>query len=175
MASYGVSTEEAIKLAEKKKKEKEKKLSKEREKEIKEELKSKGLEEERRKELEEELKEGVKVKIEDPDDKIKVAYLREAITELAGISYEKIDQYKEDYEAFAWSVGFAPADAPEIAVVAMIPQGESSSYAMLMIREVMGSYFGLGEDKANVEESKVKNDLNKFKNQDINFVSQMKK
>lgn len=175
MASYGVSEEEVIKYAEKLIKKDEKKLSKEREKEIKKELESKDLKDERRKELEEELKEGVNIKIDRGSEKVKVAYLRQAIKKLAGISYEKIDQYKEDYEAFAWSVGFAPADDPEIAVVAMIPQGESSSYAMLMIREVMGSYFGLGKDKANAEESKVENDLNKFKNQDINFVSQMKK
>ncbi|HSQ89232.1 penicillin-binding transpeptidase domain-containing protein [Romboutsia sp.] len=175
MASYGVSTEEAIKLSKKMKLEREKELSKERELEIKEELKNKELKEEEINKLEEELKDGVHVKLENVD-RVNVAYLRKAIKELnPKINDEKIDQYKESYGAFAWSVGFAPADDPEIAVVAMIPQGESSSYAMLMVREVMGNYFGLGEDRVKSEESKVKDDSDKFKNKDINFVSQMKK
>ena len=87
---------------------------------------------------------------------------------------EKIDAYKDSYKSFSWSVAVAPADDPEIAVVAMIPQGESSSNAMLLIREVLGSYFDLNNDK---DEKDNKNDENidTIEKENINFVSQMKK
>ena len=144
------------------------------EREIKEELKRKDLKEEERKSLEEELKDGVNVKLEDTD-KVNASYLRKAIKELnPKITDEKIDSYKESYKSFAWAVAVAPADDPEIAVVAMIPQGESSSNAMLLIREVLGSYFDLDNNKG---EKNNKNDENTgtIEKENINFVSQMKK
>ena len=174
MSSYGVSLDEAVKLAEKMKKAKEKELTEERINEIKEELKRKDLKEEERKSLEEELKDGVNVKLEDTD-KVNASYLRKAIKELnPKITDEKIDSYKESYKSFAWAVAVAPADDPEIAVVAMIPQGESSSNAMLLIREVLGSYFDLDNNKG---EKNNKNDENTgtIEKENINFVSQMKK
>lgn len=174
MSSYGVSLDEAVKLAEKMKKAKEKVLTEERINEIKEELKRKDLKEEERKSLEEELKDGVNVKLEDTD-KVNASYLRKAIKELnPKITDEKIDSYKESYKSFAWAVAVAPADDPEIAVVAMIPQGESSSNAMLLIREVLGSYFDLDNNKG---EKNNKNDENTgtIEKENINFVSQMKK
>ena len=174
MSSYGVSLDEAVKLAEKMKKAKEKELTEERINEIKEELKRKDLKEEERKSIEEELKDGVNVKLEDTD-KVNASYLRKAIKELnPKITDEKIDSYKESYKSFAWAVAVAPADDPEIAVVAMIPQGESSSNAMLLIREVLGSYFDLDNNKG---EKNNKNDENTgtIEKENINFVSQMKK
>lgn len=174
MSSYGVSLDEAVKLAEKMKKAREKELTEERINEIKEELKRKDLKEEGRKSLEEELKDGVNVKLEDTD-KVNASYLRKAIKELnPKITDEKIDSYKESYKSFAWAVAVAPADDPEIAVVAMIPQGESSSNAMLLIREVLGSYFDLDNNKG---EKNNKNDENTgtIEKENINFVSQMKK
>jgi penicillin-binding protein 2 len=174
MSSYGVSLDEAVKLAEKMKKAKEKELTEERINEIKEELKRTDLKEEERKSLEEELKDGVNVKLEDTD-KVNASYLRKAIKELnPKITDEKIDSYKESYKSFAWAVAVAPADDPEIAVVAMIPQGESSSNAMLLIREVLGSYFDLDNNKG---EKNNKNDENTgtIEKENINFVSQMKK
>ena len=165
MSSYGVSLDEAVKLAEKMKKAREKELTEERINEIKEE---------ERKSLEEELKDGVNVKLEDTD-KVNASYLRKAIKELnPKITDEKIDSYKESYKSFAWAVAVAPADDPEIAVVAMIPQGESSSNAMLLIREVLGSYFDLDNNKG---EKNNKNDENTgtIEKENINFVSQMKK
>ena len=174
MSSYGVSLDEDVKLAEKMKKAKEKELTEERINEIKEELKRKDLKEEERKSLEEELKDGVNVKLEDTD-KVNASYLRKAIKELnPKITDEKIDSYKESYKSFAWAVAVAPADDPEIAVVAMIPQGESSSNAMLLIREVLGSYFDLDNNKG---EKNNKNDENTgtIEKENINFVSQMKK
>lgn len=174
MSSYGVSLDEAVKLAEKMKKAREKELTEERINEIKEELKRKDFKEEERKSLEEELKDGVNVKLEDTD-KVNASYLRKAIKELnPKITDEKIDSYKESYKSFAWAVAVAPADDPEIAVVAMIPQGESSSNAMLLIREVLGSYFDLDNNKG---EKNNKNDENTgtIEKENINFVSQMKK
>ena len=174
MSSYGVSLDEAVKLAEKMKKAREKELTEERINEINEELKRKDLKEEERKSLEEELKDGVNVKLEDTD-KVNASYLRKAIKELnPKITDEKIDSYKESYKSFAWAVAVAPADDPEIAVVAMIPQGESSSNAMLLIREVLGSYFDLDNNKV---EKNNKNDENTgtIEKENINFVSQMKK
>ena len=174
MSSYGVSLDEAVKLAEKMKKSREKELTEERINEIKEELKRKDLKEEERKSLEEELKDGVNVKLEDTD-KVNASYLRKSIKELnPKITDEKIDSYKESYKSFAWAVAVAPADDPEIAVVAMIPQGESSSNAMLLIREVLGSYFDLDNNKG---EKNNKNDENTgtIEKENINFVSQMKK
>lgn len=174
MSSYGVSLDEAVKLAEKMKKAREKELTEERINEIKEELKRKDLKEEERKSLEEELKDGVNVKLEDTD-KVNASYLRKAIKELnPKITDEKIDSYKESYKSFAWAVAVAPADDPEIAVVAMIPQGESSSNAMLLIREVLGSYFDLDNNKG---EKNNKNDENTgtIEKENINFVSQKKK
>ena len=174
MSSYGVSLDEAVKLAEKMKKAREKELTEERINEIKEELKRKDLKEEDRTSLEEELKDGVNVKLEDTD-KVNASYLRKAIKELnPKITDEKIDSYKESYKSFAWAVAVAPADDPEIAVVAMIPQGESSSNAMLLIREVLGSYFDLDNNKG---EKNNKNDENTgtIEKENINFVSQMKK
>ena len=120
------------------------------------------------------LKDGVNVKLEDTD-KVNASYLRKAIKELnPKITDEKIDSYKESYKSFAWAVAVAPADDPEIAVVAMIPQGESSSNAMLLIREVLGSYFDLDNNKG---EKNNKNDENTgtIEKENINFVSQMKK
>ncbi len=182
MASYGVVTGEATKLSEKMKLEREKELSQKRKLEIKEELKNKDLTENEIKKLEEELKDGVNVKLENTDN-VNAAYLRKAIKELnPKINDEKIDQYKQSYKSFAWSVGFAPADDPEIAVVAMIPQGESSGYAMLIMREVMGNYFGIGENKSNSNENKSSSNIdnveinpNELKKEDINFVPKMKK
>ena len=174
MSSYGVSVDEAVNLAEKMKKEREKELTEERIQEIEEELKRKDLKEEERKSLEEELEDGVNVKLED-NDKVNSSYLRKAIKELnPNMNDEKIDAYKDSYKSFSWSVAVAPADDPEIAVVAMIPQGESSSNAMLLIREVLGSYFDLNNDK---DEKDNKNDENidTIEKENINFVSQMKK
>lgn len=174
MSSYGVSLDEAVKLAEKMKKAREKELTEERIKEIKEELKRKDLKEEERKSLEEELKDGVNVKLEDTD-KVNASYLRKAIKELnPKITDEKIDSYKESYKSFAWAVAVAPADDPEIAVVAMIPQGESSSNAMLLIREVLGSYFDLDNNKGEKDNKNDKN-TDTIEKENINFVSQMKK
>lgn len=175
--SYGVSLDEAIALSEKKKKEKEAELSKERIKEINEKLKSKDLDDKERESLEEELEEGVKVKLENTD-KINASYLRAAIKELnPKITDDQIDAYKQSYQAFAWTVAFAPADDPQIAVAVMIPQGNTSSYALLAAREVLGTYFDMDNSSSTNAENKDNNDKNTVIMEDgsINFAATMKK
>ena len=93
---------------------------------------------------------------------------------------DTIDKNKRNYEPFSWSVGFAPADDPEIAVVCMIPQGEQGSYSMIPLREVMGAYFGLldnnkTQNNSKTEDKNKEEDNKKSKNEDINFASKMKK
>ena len=48
-------------------------------------------------------------------------------------------------EAFAWFVGFAPYNQPEIAVAVMIAQGGSGGYAAPVAREIFAEYFGLNQ------------------------------
>lgn len=50
---------------------------------------------------------------------------------------------KEKFDDFAWFIGFAPYDDPEIAVAAIIFQGGSGAYAGPMARDVMAEYLGL--------------------------------
>lgn len=177
ISSYGVSLDEAINLSEEMKKEKEAELSKERKKEINEKLKDKDLDDEERKNLEEELKEGVKVKLENTD-KVNASYLRAAIKELnPKITDEQIDAYKKSYQPFAWTVAFAPADDPQIAVAVMIPQGNTSSYALLAAREVLGTYFDMSNENSINEENKGNDEKNTtiMENGSINFAATMKK
>lgn len=182
VGAYGVSSKDAIELSNKLKSEKEADLSKEKEEEIKKQLENKDLEESERAKLEEQLKDGIKVKLEDTD-KINASYLRKAIKELnPKLSDETIDSYKTNYGAFSWSVAYAPADNPEIAIVCMIPQGNESVYSLLPIREIMGTYFGLSKSSAeeNVEtgnstDSEEQKNTNLDNSKDINFASQIKK
>lgn len=69
--------------------------------------------------------------------------VRRAVMNLSGgsVTAAKMDQYKEDYDNFAWVVSMAPAEAPEIAVAVMIAQGSSAANAGPVAREVMGEYF----------------------------------
>jgi penicillin-binding protein 2 len=65
---------------------------------------------------------------------------------------------KKPEDDYAWFMGYAPADAPEILVVALIEQGgHGSSVAAPMVRRVMEAYFGVkapppGSDQAPVTE-----------------------
>ncbi|MCQ2551380.1 MAG: hypothetical protein MJ146_04255 [Clostridia bacterium] len=63
------------------------------------------------------------------------------------VSQAMIDSYKGTYEPFAWTICFAPADDPQIAVVVMLVQGKYSYNAGIAAREVVGSYF-LGQKKS---------------------------
>ena len=151
-------------------------MSKERENEIKEQLKDNKLDEKERKSLEDELAEGVSVKLDYDNDKLMASYLRKAIQQLNPKATDTvIDKFKSDYDAFAWTVAFAPADDPEIAVVAMIPQGNESSYALLPVREVIGAYMGFNKDTEKTTDKNTDEDENTTNEEkNINFGSQIK-
>lgn len=161
LGSYSVQKDEVMKKYRELKSEREKELTDEKIKELKESIKSDKTSEEDREKYEDELKNGVKVRLEDTD-KINAFYLRKAIKALnPNITDSDIDRFKPDYGSFAWCVAFAPADNPQIAVACVIPQGESSSYAVLPIREVIAQYFGLLKDDAGKKDDKNKDDKNK--------------
>ncbi|MDX9917997.1 MAG: penicillin-binding transpeptidase domain-containing protein [Gudongella sp.] len=52
----------------------------------------------------------------------------------------------DTYDDFAWFVGFAPYDEPEIAVAAVIFQGGTGGYAAPMVRDIIAQYFGLNTE-----------------------------
>ena len=111
--------------------------------------------------------------VPDKSDAKKAVYLRLAIKELNdNITDEDIDRFKDSYKSFAWAVAFAPADDPEIAVVTVIPQGESSAFALLPIREILGQYFGLINDENPNNEAQV---ISRKEENEMNFVSKLKK
>lgn len=149
LSSYGVNKDEVLKVYNQLRKDREAELTKNRIKEINEELKKDDLDDETRAELEKELKDGVDEKLANTD-KINAAYLRRAIKKVKpSITDEKIDAYKETYGDFGWAVAFAPADDPEIAVAAVIPQGTTATYAILPIKDIIGYYVsGSPEDES---------------------------
>lgn len=51
----------------------------------------------------------------------------------------------DTFDDFAWMVGFAPYDDPEIAVAAVIFQGGSGGYAGPLIRDIIAEYLGLNK------------------------------
>ena len=73
--------------------------------------------------------------------------MRAAIKSLSarGLTDAKINEFRKDYDNFAWFVSFAPYDDPQIAVVVMVPQGGHGGYAGPIAREVIGKYLGIGE------------------------------
>src|SRR5699024_10691998 len=52
---------------------------------------------------------------------------------------------RDEYDDFAWFVGFAPYDDPEIAVVTVLFQGGSGSYGGPLVRDVMAEYLELND------------------------------
>jgi penicillin-binding protein 2 len=52
----------------------------------------------------------------------------------------------------AWFVGYLPADAPEIAIVAMVENsGEGSTFAAPLFRQVAAAYYGIEEEAPEAE------------------------
>lgn len=172
LASYKVEKDKVIAKYEELKTEKEQELTKNKIEELKKKIASPQTSKDDKEKYEKELKNGVRVKL-DNTDKINSFYLRKAIKLLNHkLTNEDIDSFKEDYGSFAWCVAFAPADNPKIAVACMIPQGESSSYAVLPIREVLGSYFklkpNLDKKEADKKSDNDKNRSNKNNQEETN-------
>ncbi len=67
--------------------------------------------------------------------------MREAIRQLN--PRVNIDQYKEDYDSYAWFAGFAPYDDPQIAISVLVFQGGSGGYCAPIFREIVAEYMGL--------------------------------
>ena len=61
------------------------------------------------------------------------------------MTIEKINQYKESYDPFAWFATYAPADKPEIAVITLIFQGGHGDYGSSITRDIYAEYFNLVE------------------------------
>ena len=77
--------------------------------------------------------------------------VRRAVINLSGgrITGGQLDVFKSDYENFAWIVTLAPADDPQIAVVAMVPQGSTASNTAPIVKEVIGAWCEKSEDYRN--------------------------
>ena len=70
--------------------------------------------------------------------------MREAIKQLnPKIKNVDLDQYKKDYDNYAWYTGFAPYEEPEIAISVLLFQGGSGGYAAPIFREIVAEYMGL--------------------------------
>ncbi len=70
--------------------------------------------------------------------------MREAIKLLnPNIKNVDLDQFKRDYDNYAWYTGFAPYEDPEIAISVLIFQGGSGGYAAPIFREITAEYMGL--------------------------------
>lgn len=70
--------------------------------------------------------------------------MREAIKQLnPRIKNVDLDQFKRDYDNYAWYTGFAPYENPEIAISVLIFQGGSGGYAAPVFREIVAEYMGL--------------------------------
>lgn len=54
---------------------------------------------------------------------------------------------KNDYDNYAWFVGFAPYDDPEIAVATVIFQGGSGGNSAPITRDIIGHYLEVNKDK----------------------------
>lgn len=83
--------------------------------------------------------------------------VRRAVVNLSNgkVSLDDIDAYKSSYDPFAWMVGMAPAEDPEIAVAVMIPQGSTSANAAPILKEILCSYMdkeGRSTDDYKIEE-----------------------
>lgn len=57
----------------------------------------------------------------------------------------------EQYDPYAWFVGFAPYDDPQIAVAVVIFQGGHGGYAAPVAKEVIAQYLGLNNEEEKFE------------------------
>jgi penicillin-binding protein 2 len=61
--------------------------------------------------------------------------------QVASTQLVKASKSNKDMKNNAWFVGFAPREAPEVAIVALFEGGESSMFAVPIVRDVMKAYF----------------------------------
>ncbi len=71
--------------------------------------------------------------------------MREAMKQLSELELTDtiINQYRDTYDNYAWFVGFAPYENPEIAIVVFVPQGGHGGYAAPIARDIIASYMGI--------------------------------
>ena len=67
------------------------------------------------------------------------------------VTQTEIDQFKSDYDHFAWTITLAPADDPKIAVVSLLVQGGTSYNAGFINREIIGEYLQVNEDSSTID------------------------
>lgn len=67
------------------------------------------------------------------------------------VTQSQIDQFKPEYDNFAWTVALAPADNPKIAVVALLIQGGTSFNAGVVTREIIGDYLQVEQQTSTVD------------------------
>ena len=56
-----------------------------------------------------------------------------------------------DYDTYAWMVGFAPYDKPEIAISIVLTQGDTSYNASPIMRDIVARYFDLNVEMINAQ------------------------
>lgn len=67
------------------------------------------------------------------------------------VTQEQINQFKEEYDHFAWTINLAPADNPKIAVVTLLIQGGTSYNAAVVNRELIGAYLQVDKGGSSVD------------------------
>ncbi|KAB3531440.1 penicillin-binding transpeptidase domain-containing protein [Alkaliphilus serpentinus] len=90
----------------------------------------------------------VELRLENPEDdlyKDDIYAMKLAIIQLSPrkLRIVDLDEYKEDYDNYAWFTAFAPYENPEIAISVLIFQGGSGGYGGPIVREVIAEYMGL--------------------------------
>lgn len=66
------------------------------------------------------------------------------------------------YDSYAWMVGFAPYDDPEIAISVILTQGDTSYNVSPIMRDIVAKYFDLNVYSSNQNESKENIDTAQF-------------
>ena len=75
------------------------------------------------------------------------AAVDQAVINLSGgsVNQARINQWKSEYDNFAWVIALAPAENPKIAVACLVFQGGTAGYAAPAVREVIGKYLQLNK------------------------------
>jgi len=82
--------------------------------------------------------------------------MRQAIKDLSvrNLTDTAINSHRDTFDSYAWFVGFAPYEDPEIAVVVFIPQGGHGAYGTPIARDIIAHYLGVEvQEHADQQES----------------------